>query len=402
MGVHDEDVVFIDVSSEEIESKNVDWNSGELDDSGIVEDYENKVIELDDDAFKHLQERLEKLRSEDLRIKPCYVGIYKFPVFFEDDDDQVQTERGGRARSGNERKSRKKSEENLRRSRRVSLKISNIDQKQRNNSLTKKTDKLRDAGKRLEPLIRNQGRRKEKITIIELDSEDEFEDDYTKIVPRLRIKIPQTGAKLPEVKEELSEYERIREENIKERREMLKSLGLNTDLQQLKNNSSSTRKDRKRRLDTFSVERRKSARLASRDDEEEYLPDPDDLSPDDPLDHDHQGARRHPCRECSNCLKPDCGRCVFCRDKKKFGGRNIKKQRCEYKESCSNPIINGTKRQILCHICNETFPQTYLLDHHKEKVHDIEQVRRRSSRLSEQKSKLGNEDSESSGEERNL
>ena len=387
MGVHDEDVVFIDVSSEEIESKNVDWSSADLDDSGIVEDFENKVIELDDDSFKHLQERLENLRREDWRIKPCYVGIYKFPVFFEDDDDQVKGGRGGRARGRIERKSRKKSEENLRRSSRVSLKISNIDKKQRNNSVTKKTD-------------RNQGRKKEKITIIELDSEDEHEDGDIETVPGLRIKIPQIGAKLPDVKEELSEYERIREENIKERREMLKSLGLNTDLQQLKHNSSSTRKDRKRRIDSFSVGRRKSARLASRDEEEEYLPDPDDLSPEDPLDHDHQGARRHPCRECSNCLRPDCGRCVFCRDKKKFGGRNIKKQRCEYKESCSNPIINGTRRQILCHICDETFPQTYLLDHHKEKVHHIEQVRRRSSRLSEQKSKLGIEDS--SEEERSL
>ena len=35
------------------------------------------------------------------------------------------------------------------------------------------------------------------------------------------------------------------------------------------------------------------------------------------------------CMQCEACLRAeDCGRCEFCRDKKKFGGPNIKKQAC--------------------------------------------------------------------------
>merc|ERR1739844_505095 len=56
----------------------------------------------------------------------------------------------------------------------------------------------------------------------------------------------------------------------------------------------------------------------------------------DPEDHSEvPGVRRHPCKECANCRRPDCRRCIFCRDKRKYGGRNIKKQKCEYKDSCS-------------------------------------------------------------------
>jgi len=47
-----------------------------------------------------------------------------------------------------------------------------------------------------------------------------------------------------------------------------------------------------------------------------------------------------PCRKCSGCVRPDCGICEFCKDKPKFGGHNIKKQKCIHKK-CSNPIVRS-------------------------------------------------------------
>ena len=39
-------------------------------------------------------------------------------------------------------------------------------------------------------------------------------------------------------------------------------------------------------------------------------------------------VRKVSCRQCENCLKPDCSQCTFCLDKPKFGGPNKMKQKC--------------------------------------------------------------------------
>lgn len=39
-------------------------------------------------------------------------------------------------------------------------------------------------------------------------------------------------------------------------------------------------------------------------------------------------SRRVPCRKCQGCLSSDCGRCLYCLDKPKFGGQDVKKQKC--------------------------------------------------------------------------
>jgi hypothetical protein len=44
--------------------------------------------------------------------------------------------------------------------------------------------------------------------------------------------------------------------------------------------------------------------------------------------------RRH-CMYCENCQKPDCGKCANCLDKKKFGGKNIKRKPC-VQRTCLN------------------------------------------------------------------
>ena len=45
--------------------------------------------------------------------------------------------------------------------------------------------------------------------------------------------------------------------------------------------------------------------------------------------------RRGRCRKCPGCLRNDCGSCVFCKDKPKYGGPGKKKQKCELRV-CTN------------------------------------------------------------------
>ncbi|XP_043357457.1 methyl-CpG-binding domain protein 1 isoform X18 [Dermochelys coriacea] len=46
-----------------------------------------------------------------------------------------------------------------------------------------------------------------------------------------------------------------------------------------------------------------------------------------------KSRRNRKCGECEACLlKADCGRCDFCRDKPKFGGENLKRQKCRWRQ----------------------------------------------------------------------
>merc|ERR1712086_956202 len=127
-------------------------------------------------------------------------------------------------------------------------------------------------------------------------------------------------------------------------------------------------------------DRRRSSSRFKGQDEDEYASE-------DPADHSHDGLKKHPCKECKNCRTPDCRKCIFCRDKPKYGGRNIKKQKCEWKKKCSNPIIlcficKG-KRSIACLICDQKFHEMYQLEDHNENIHQVQIERRRSLRFSQ-------------------
>merc|ERR1712183_628517 len=183
---------------------------------------------------------------------------------------------------------------------------------------------------------------------------------------------------------EMSPYEKIREANIREREEMLIALGIKEALDECKNDVGIGNKvagPRKQKVEQS--ERRRSSRLEGKEVEDADY-DPEDES-NDPSDHTHDGLRKHPCKECSNCIRPDCRRCVFCKDKRKYGGPNIKKQKCEYKEKCSQPIIlcficNG-KRTFSCNECGKQFHETYQLDEHNKDIPQSQPVVRRSARL---------------------
>lgn len=40
------------------------------------------------------------------------------------------------------------------------------------------------------------------------------------------------------------------------------------------------------------------------------------------------------CKNCKNCKIKDCGLCISCKDKPKFGGIGIRKQSCKNKPCC--------------------------------------------------------------------
>ena len=65
-------------------------------------------------------------------------------------------------------------------------------------------------------------------------------------------------------------------------------------------------------------ERRMSLRRRKQDDDDEWTPNyrekqEDDVEEEEFGNHSHHGLRKHPCKECANCLVKDCRKCVFCR-----------------------------------------------------------------------------------------
>jgi len=317
-----------------------------------VEDDEvlNTTIELDDIAFEALEvlidEEKENPKNESAKIKKCFVKLYNCPVYYKNADSGDTSE--------------------------SSYSVTQLGYDQREEEKFQKlvTNKLPENNHDFSTNTRKTKRHKNANTVVDND-------------------------------EDISDYEKIRENNIKERLEMLKTLGISNDVSAFKADSGLIPKSReKRKLEDEVTERRKSSRLAAKEEDEEYLPNyreeksEEKYALDDPEDHSHDGIRRHPCKECPNCLKPDCRKCIFCRDKRKYGGKNIKKQKCMYKEKCSNPIVvcnicNGTRVSTYsCNVCGEKFDESYKVDQHKENFHQIAQVRGRSSRLSEQKSQV--------------
>ena len=53
--------------------------------------------------------------------------------------------------------------------------------------------------------------------------------------------------------------------------------------------------------------------------------------------------RKHGCGQCAKCVQPDCGTCVECRDKPKFGGPNTRRKACLFR-SCLQRTGSDTAR----------------------------------------------------------
>ncbi|XP_072164056.1 lysine-specific demethylase 2A-like isoform X2 [Diadema setosum] len=59
--------------------------------------------------------------------------------------------------------------------------------------------------------------------------------------------------------------------------------------------------------------------------------------------------RRSRCKKCANCTRPECGKCNFCRDMKKFGGPGRMKQTCIMRQ-CLSPILPSKSN---CSVCQQ-------------------------------------------------
>lgn len=65
----------------------------------------------------------------------------------------------------------------------------------------------------------------------------------------------------------------------------------------------------------------------------------------------HRNNRK--CGQCEACVQlVDCGRCDFCRDKPKFGGRNLKRQKCRWRQ-CLRYAMEKNIPAVLKHIKQE-------------------------------------------------
>ncbi|XP_065915675.1 histone-lysine N-methyltransferase 2B-like [Dysidea avara] len=53
---------------------------------------------------------------------------------------------------------------------------------------------------------------------------------------------------------------------------------------------------------------------------------------DDKFSHAKKGQKPQGCGQCEACTKADCGKCRYCLDKKKFGGKERLKQRCIHRK----------------------------------------------------------------------
>ncbi|XP_065920656.1 uncharacterized protein [Dysidea avara] len=58
---------------------------------------------------------------------------------------------------------------------------------------------------------------------------------------------------------------------------------------------------------------------------------------------DWRRSRYPNCGKCVNCSKSDCGKCLSCKDKPKFGGNNVRKQRCVERICLNKPLSNYAK-----------------------------------------------------------
>ena len=356
-----------------------------LDDSIMLNISDPEVVIVDDEMFDTIECSVENLIEEQnryleerCRIKKCFVEMFNFPVEYEEEDSDALTSE----------------EQTVKRTRgRPSKTVSPLIEKEGNGIL----DASLLNKSQFEPSHESTPQRSLRKRKLSSNKHSVEDDDSVIVEDAPKKKVMKKDKKTTKLKlaanSELCAYEKIREANIKEREDMLKALGIKEAFDEYKNDVGIVTKSKggPRKSKVLQSDRRRSSRLEGRDDPDpDYTPqvenDDDRYASEDPADHTHDGLKKQPCKECGNCRTPDCRICIFCRDKPKYGGRNIKKQKCEWKEKCSNPIIlcyicKG-KRSITCLVCDEKFHEMFQLEEHNENIHQVKMERRRSLRFS--------------------
>ena len=64
------------------------------------------------------------------------------------------------------------------------------------------------------------------------------------------------------------------------------------------------------------------------------------------------------CFNCEPCQLPDCRKCVFCKDMKKYGGKGVKKQSCVMRPKCLFLVNNKIKLKSKPKVPNTNIPPT--------------------------------------------
>ena len=316
-----------------------------MDESGIASDEDDETVALDggpvilDDAsFDLLVEEQNKVLENKCRSKKCFVKVYNSPVEFEENITQ-QADYKRNTQNHHSKAKRRKIETKEDHSGLLSEKVYTVqkilDKRVRQNgagieylvkwryyedpkwnswepadNLGNALQAIKEFEEDLETRInskpsrndakihsRPEDEREEKRKSCTADPESDSDEGFCS--PE------KSKEKFSNLNQSVSEYEQIRLDNIKEREELLKSLGLAEDISSLKSSLGLKSKGSKApspKQTEEKVERRKSARLEAREEDEDYVPEGGykegeaRYGLDDPVDHSHVGLRRQPCK----------------------------------------------------------------------------------------------------------
>merc|ERR1712008_614607 len=118
-------------------------------------------------------------------------------------------------------------------------------------------------------------------------------------------------------------------------------------LGQRRKNSTDEEKKEKNTASSDEDDKPLGQRRKNSTDEEKKKQDSDseEKAPEDNTKKKSRRERKGRCQTCSGCKRDDCGKCTNCKDKPKFGGRNVLKQACELRVCLEMSVREKPKRE---------------------------------------------------------
>ncbi|KAG0418774.1 hypothetical protein HPB47_004610, partial [Ixodes persulcatus] len=158
---------------------------------------------------------------------------------------------------------------------------------------------------------------------------------------RMKEKVKEKEERVKEKEEKAKEKERVKEEKErvkeeKEREQVQETEVKKEEVEQAKEEDESLRRRPTRRIS----KKEERVREKGKEKEErvrEKAKEKEERVREKKREETQQRSRKGRCHQCAGCLAEDCGECINCRDKKKFGGKNLLKQACSYRR-CLDPV----------------------------------------------------------------
>merc|ERR1712129_260361 len=118
-------------------------------------------------------------------------------------------------------------------------------------------------------------------------------------------------------------------------------------LGQRRKNSTDEEKKEKNTASSDEDDKPLGQRRKNSTDEEKEKQDSDseEKAPEDDTKKKSRRERKGRCQTCSGCKRDDCGKYTNCKDKPKFGGRNVLKQACELRVCLEMSVREKPKRE---------------------------------------------------------